>query len=72
MDLKKKAKDQSDSSDSSDSQDFLKQIYGVSGQEGKISNNVPLYFRSNLLEEGMFIRDPFMQDEKRARAKKAL
>ena len=72
MDLKKKAKSESNSSDSSDAKDLLKQIYGVSGQVDDSSTNMPLYYRSNLLEEGMFIRDPFVQEERRLRAKKAL
>ena len=71
MDLKTKDKSESNSSDSSDAKDLLKQIYGVSGQRGNSPTNMPLYYRSNLLEEGMFIRDPFVQEERRLRAKKA-
>ena len=71
MDLKTKDKSESNSSDSSDAKDLLKQIYGVSGQVDDSSTNMPLYYRSNLLEEGMFIRDPFVQEERRLRAKKA-
>ena len=48
---------------SSDSDSSLLEI--AAGDEAQ-----PLYFRSNLLEEGMFTRDPFKQEaQKRAKGR---
>ena len=68
MDTMKEAK--SDSSDSSNaSERLLKDIYGSGAPEvaeGNHSSNGPTYYRSDLLEKGMFSLDPFKKVMKRA------
>ena len=68
MDTMKKAR--SDSSDSSNaSERLLKDIYGSGAPavaEGNHSSNGPKYYRSDLLEKGMFTLDPFKRVVKRA------
>ena len=67
MDTMKEARDSSDSSNVS--QHLLKDIYGgtvAPAIEGDYSSNGPKYYRSDMLEKGMFTLDPFKKVKKRA------